>query len=124
MGFHKPSPITNTAKAICESLLAGKKRLRHVRRPQQGHHMSQKITGTSFVPKKITPAGRRKTSTELLHVTKITGTPFSPETERLRHVRRPQQGYYMSYKSQNVIFTEQKKGLRHLRRPQQGYDIS
>ena len=52
MGFHKSSPITNLAKAICVSLFAGKK----------------------------TPAAGEKSSPRLVHVTQIPVTLFLPKT--------------------------------------------
>ena len=51
MGFYKSSPITSIAKAIGESLLAGKNVLE----------------------------ARKKTSAELLHVIKIAGKSFLPK---------------------------------------------
>ena len=90
MGFYKSSPITNIAKAICESLFAEKTRLRHVRRPQQGYYMSSESQERQFCRKK-TPAARKNTSTGLSHVLKNPGTPFLPTRRRLRHVRRPHQ---------------------------------
>ena len=113
-----PPPITNIAKAICESLFAGRKaaaackqistglihvikisgtsflpnkrRLRHVRRPQQGYYMFQKPRNVTFAEKKA-PAARKKTSAGRLHVLKIPATSIWAEKKRLRHVRRPHQ---------------------------------
>ena len=95
------------SQSICESFFAGKKRLRHVRRPQQGYYMSQINKERHFCQKKA-PAARKNASTGLLHVITNPGTSFLPKKRRLRHVRRPQQGYYMSQTNQERFFAEQK----------------
>ena len=83
------------------------KRLRHVRRPQQGHHMSFKSPERHFRRQKA-PAACKKTSTGLLDVLQIPGTSFLPTKKRLRHVRKPQQGYCMSLKSPERYFANKK----------------
>ena len=62
MGFCKSSPITNIAKAICESLLAGKKAPAARKKTSTGLLRVLKITGTSFLPEKKAPAARKKTT--------------------------------------------------------------
>jgi hypothetical protein len=80
MVSYKSSPISNIAKAICESLLAVEK----------------------------APVARKKIETGLLHVLKITARFFLPKRIRLQHIRRPQQGYGISPKAQerNVCRTK------------------
>ena len=65
MGFYNSSPITNIAKAICESLFAEKK----------------------------TPAARKKTSTGLLHVPRLPGTSSLPKKEAPAACKKASPGY-------------------------------
>ena len=80
MGFHIASPITNIAKAICESLLAGKK----------------------------APAARKKTSAGLLHVIEIPGTSFLPKKSACGTQEDLNRAITCYESSRNVVFAGKK----------------